>query len=69
MQGILTGDKKSCEILDPIILQHFDNRPLVTRSSYMDDKVREVARFLQQNVTMTLTWPFVNPVLNSLECT
>ncbi len=62
VHGNLTGDRYMREILDPIVLDHFDNHPLATRPVYMDDYARPhraqaVTQFMQRNAIATLPWP------------
>jgi hypothetical protein len=40
IQGKLTGDQYIREVLQPVVVPHFDNHPLATRPVYMDDNVR-----------------------------
>ena len=60
------------EILDPIVVDHFDNHPLATRPVYMDDNARphlaqSVTQFMQKNAITTLPWPAMSPDLNPIE--
>ena len=60
------------EILDPIVVDHFDNHPLATRPVYMDDNARphlaqSVTQFMQKNAITTLHWPAMSPDLNPIE--
>ena len=40
IQGNLTGDQYIREVLQPVVVPHFDNHPLATRPVYMDDNAR-----------------------------
>jgi hypothetical protein len=40
IQGNLTGDQYIRDVLQSVVVPHFDNHPLVTRSVYMDDNAR-----------------------------
>jgi hypothetical protein len=40
IQGNLTGDQYIKDVLQPIVVPHFDNHPLPTRHVYMDDNAR-----------------------------
>ena len=37
IQGNLTGDQYLRDVLQPVVVPHFDNHPLATRYVYMDD--------------------------------
>ncbi|XP_041377344.1 uncharacterized protein LOC121389762 [Gigantopelta aegis] len=37
VKGNLTGDQYICQVLEPVVVPHFDNHPLATRPQYMDD--------------------------------
>jgi hypothetical protein len=37
IQGNLTGDQYIRDILQPVVIPHFDNHPLATRPVYMDE--------------------------------
>ena len=38
IQGNLTGDQYVRDVLQPVVVPHFDNRPLAARLVYMVDK-------------------------------
>jgi hypothetical protein len=38
IQGNLTGDQYIRDVLQPVVVPHFNNHPLATRLVYMDDK-------------------------------
>jgi hypothetical protein len=40
IQGNLTGDQYTRDVLQPVIVPRFDNHPLATRPVYMDDNAR-----------------------------
>jgi hypothetical protein len=40
MQCNLTGDQYIRDVLQPVVVPHFDNHPLATRPVYMDDNAR-----------------------------
>jgi hypothetical protein len=39
-QGNLAGDQYIRDVLQPVVVPHFDNHPLATRPVYMDDNAR-----------------------------
>ena len=60
IQGNLTGDQYIRDVLQPVVVPHFNNHPLATRTVYMDDNARpprsrEVTAYLQSEaVTFSL---------------
>jgi hypothetical protein len=40
IQGNLTGDQYIINVLQPVVVPHFDNHPLATSPVYMDDNAR-----------------------------
>jgi hypothetical protein len=40
IQGNLTGDQYIRDVLQPVVVPHFDIHPLATRPVYMDDNAR-----------------------------
>jgi hypothetical protein len=47
IQGNLTGDQYIRDVLQPVVVPHFDNHPLATRPVYMDDNARhDIAEIL-----------------------
>ena len=40
IQDNLTGDQYIRDVLQPVVVPHFDNHPLATRPVYMDDNAR-----------------------------
>lgn len=72
IQGNLTGDRYIQEVLDPVVVPHFDNHPLATRPIFMDDNARPhrsraVSQVIQNNALTHLPWPAMSPDLNPLE--
>jgi hypothetical protein len=43
IQGNLTGDQYIRDVLQPVVVPHFDNHPLAIRPVYMDDNARHEA--------------------------
>jgi hypothetical protein len=43
IQGNLTGDQYIRDVLQPVVVSHFDNQPLTTRPVYMDDNTRRLS--------------------------
>jgi hypothetical protein len=41
IQGNLTGDQYVRDVLQPVVVPHFDNHPLATGPVYMDDNARD----------------------------
>ena len=64
IQGNLTGDQYIRDVLQPVVVPHFDNHPLATRPVYMDDNARPhrsraVTAYLQSEaVTSVLGQPW-----------
>ena len=72
IQGNLSGDQCIRDVLQPVVLPHFDNHPLATRPVYMDDNTRHhlsraVATYLQSEAVSAVPWPAMSPVLNPIE--
>jgi hypothetical protein len=40
IQGNLTGDQYIRDVLQPVVVPHFDNHPLATMPVHMDDNAR-----------------------------
>ena len=60
------------DILNPVLVTHFDNHPLATRLIFMDGNARPhrshaVTTHFQNEAIMTLPWPSVSPDLKLLE--
>ena len=72
IQGNLTGDQYIRDVLQPVVVPHFDNHPLATRPVYMDDNARPhrsraVTAFLQSEAVISVPWPAMSPDLNPIE--
>jgi transposase len=72
IQGNLTGDQYIRDVLQPVVVPHFDNHPLATRPVYMDDNARPhrsraVTAYLQSEVVTYVPWPVISPDLNPIE--
>jgi transposase len=72
IQGNLTGDQYIRDVLQPVVVPHFDNYPLATRPVYMDDNARPhcsraVIACLQSEAVTSVPWPVMNPDLNPIE--
>jgi transposase len=74
IQGNLTGDQYIRDVLQPVVVPHFDNHPLATRPVYMDDNARPhrsraVTAYLQSEAVTSVPWPAMSPDLNPIEHT
>jgi hypothetical protein len=72
IQGNLTGDQYIRDVLQPVVVPHFDNHPLATRPVYMDDNARPhrsraVTTYLQNEAVIYVPWPAMSPDLNPIE--
>jgi transposase len=72
IQGNLTGDQYIRDVLQPVVVPHFDNHPLATRPVYMDDNARPhhskaVTAYLQSETVTSVPWPAMSPDLNPIE--
>jgi hypothetical protein len=72
IQGNLTGDQYIRDVLQPVVVPHFDNHPLATRPVYMDDNARPhrsraVTAYLQSEAVTSVPWPAMSPDLNLIE--
>jgi transposase len=72
IQGNLTGDQYIRNVLQPVVVPHFDNHPLATRPVYMDDNARPhrsraVTVYLQSEAVTSVPWPAMSPDLNPIE--
>jgi hypothetical protein len=72
IQGNLTGDQYIRDVLQPVVVPHFDNHPLATRPVYMDDKARPhrsraVTAYLQSEAMTSVPWPAMIPDFNPIE--
>jgi hypothetical protein len=66
IQGNLTGDQYIRDVLQPVVVPHFDNHPLATRPVYMDDNTRPrrstaVTAYLQSEAVTSVPWPAMSP--------
>jgi hypothetical protein len=71
IQGNLTGDQYIRDVLQPVVVPHFDNHPLATRPLYMDDNARPhrsraVTAYLQSEAVTSVSWPAMSPNLNPI---
>ena len=62
IQGNLTGDQYTRDVLQPVVIPHFDNHPLATRPVYMDDNARPhrsraVTAYLQSEAVTSVPLP------------
>jgi transposase len=72
IQGNLTGDQYIRDVLQPVVVPHFDNHPLATRPVYMDDNARPhhsraVTAYIQCEAVTPVPGPAMSPDLNSIE--
>ena len=61
-QGKLTGERYIRDVLQLVVVPHFDNHPLATRPVYMDDNTRShrprvVTAYLQSEAVTSVPWP------------
>jgi hypothetical protein len=58
MQGNLTGDQYIRDVLQPVVVPHFDNHPLATRPVCMDKarphRSRPVTAYLQSEAVTSV---------------
>ena len=71
IQGNLTGDQYIRDVLQPVVVPHFDNHPLATRPVYMDDNARPhrsraVTAYRQSEAVTSVPWPAMSPNLNPI---
>ena len=71
IQGDLTGDQYIRDVLQPVVVPHFDNHPLTTRPVYMDNNARPhrsraVTACLQSEAVTSVPWPAMSPELNPI---
>ena len=69
IQGNLTCDQYIRDVLQPVVVSHFDNHPLATKPVYMDDNARPhrsraVTAYLQSEAVTSVPWPAMSPDLN-----
>ena len=72
IQGNLTCDQYIRDVLQPVVVLHFDNHPLATRPVYMDDNARPhrsraVTAYLQSEAMTSVPWPAMSSDLNPIE--
>ena len=72
IQGNLTGDQYIKDVLQPVVVPHFDNHPLVTRPVCMDDNARHhrsraVTAYFQSEAVTSVPWTTMSPDLNPIE--
>jgi transposase len=72
IKGNLTGDQYIRDVLQPVIVLHFDNRPLAARPVYMDYNARPyrsraVTAYLQSEAVTYVPCPAMSPDLNPIE--
>ena len=72
IQSNLTGDQYIRDVLQQVVVPHFDNHPLATRPVYMDDNTRPhrsraVTAYLQSEAMTSVPWPAMSPDLNPIE--
>ena len=71
IQGNLTGDQYIRDVLQPVVVPHFDNHPIATRPVYMDDNARPhrsraVTAYLQSEA-VTCSLATMSPNFNPIE--
>jgi transposase len=72
IQGNLIGDQYIRDVLQPVVVPHFDNHPLATRPVNMDDNARlhrsrAVTAYLQSEAVTSVPWPAMSPDLIPIE--
>jgi transposase len=72
IQGNLTGDQYIRDVLQPVVVPHFDNHPLATRPVYMDDNARPhrsraVTVYPQSEAVTSVPWPAMRPDWKPIE--
>jgi transposase len=72
IQGDLTGYQYIRDVLQPVVVPHFDNHPLATRPVYMDDNARPhrsraVTAYLQSEAVTSVPWPAMSSDMNPIE--
>ena len=71
IQGNLTGDQYIRDVLQPVVVPHFDNHQLATRPVYMyynarPHRSRAVTAYLQCKPVTSVPWPAMRPDLNPI---
>jgi hypothetical protein len=69
IQGNLTGDQYLRDVLQPVVVPHFDNHPLATRYVHIDDNAmlhrsRAVTAYLQREAVTSVPLPAMSLDLN-----
>ena len=72
IQGNLTGHQYVRDVLQPVVVPHFDSHLLATRPVYMDHNARPhrsraVTAYLQSEAWTYVPWPALSPDLNPIE--
>jgi transposase len=72
IQGNLTGDQYIKDVLQPVVVPHFDNHPLATRPVYMDNNARPhrsraVTAYFKSEAVTSVPWSSMSPDLNPIE--
>jgi transposase len=72
IQGKITGDQYIRDVLQPVVIPHFDNYPLTTRPVYMDDNARPhrsraITAYLQSEAVTSVPWSAMSPDLKPIE--
>ena len=72
IRGNLSGDQYIKDVLQPVVVPHFDNHPLAARSVFMDDndkphRSRAVTDYLQREAYTSLTWPAMRADSNPID--
>jgi transposase len=72
IQGNLTGDQYIRDVLQPVVVPHFDSHPLATRPVHMDENARPhrsraVSAYLQSEAVTSVPWLAMIPDLNPIE--
>ena len=62
IQGNLTGDQYIRDVLQSVVVPHFDNQPLATRPVYMNANA-----YLQSEAVTSVPWPVMSPDVNPIE--
>ena len=62
VQGNVNGSRYQRDILETVVVPHYDNLALATRPVFMDDnarphRTRAVTDFLYRNAITTIPWP------------